>query len=123
MSEFICCVVKLGEVKPLPNSDFLEITTVMNEYPVIIRKGDFKEGDLVSFLSYDSVLPDTEQFNFVSGGKFPVGSVPAGKRTIKSKRLRGQYSEGIIVAAPPGFKEGDSVVDHSRLPSESMMKS
>ncbi len=112
MSEWHPCVIKLSKIESVPNSDFLEITTVMEEYPSILRKGEFKEGDLVAFFPFDTVCPDTEQFNFLCGGKYPVGSVPPGRRTIKSKKIRGTYSEGLLIKAPPGFKEGDSVVDY-----------
>lgn len=124
MSEFRCEIVKLGKIESLEGSDFLEVTTVMDEYPVILKKGQYQEGQLVSFLSYDSVVPDTEQFHFLSPRElkneageilresYPVGSVPEKYRTIKSKLIRGTYSEGLIVDAPPGFAEGDSVVKH-----------
>lgn len=127
MSEWKCEVVKLGKVEPLPNSDFLEITTVWNEYPVIFRKGDYKEGQLVSFLSYDTVVPDTQEFHFLApapkkdkDGNIksetpPVGQVPEKYRYIKAKLLRGSYSEGLLMPCPPGFVEGQSVVDYYGL--------
>lgn len=127
MSEWTCIVYKLGKIESLPDSDYLEITTVMNEYPCILRKGQYKEGDLVSFLSYDTVVPDTEEFHFLAKpqkrdkdgtiliGPPPVGQVKLNQRIIKSKMIRGIYSEGLIIDAPPGFKEGDSVVEHFGL--------
>jgi RNA ligase (TIGR02306 family) len=121
MSDWHPIVVKISEVKPLPNSDFLSITTVMNEYPVIFKKGDFKEGDLAAFLPYDTVVPDTEQFHFLcptgkdDNGKtiplYEVGSVPEKYRYIKARRLRGTYSEGLLAPVPSDLKEGDSVVE------------
>jgi RNA ligase (TIGR02306 family) len=127
MSEWQALVVRLGKIGTLPNSDFLEITTVMNEYPVILRKGSYKEGDLVSFIGYDSVVPDSEMFNFLApppkkdkNGNItepspPVGQVKERYRTIKAKKIRGVYSEGLIVDAPTGFQEGDSVIEYFGL--------
>jgi hypothetical protein len=66
MSDWHPQIYRLGEIRSLPGSDFLEITVVMNEYPVIMKKGQYKEGDLVSFLPYDTVVPDTEFFNFLA---------------------------------------------------------
>ena len=123
MSEWRCEIVRLGKVEPLPNSDFLEVTTVWNEYPVIFRKGDYREGQLVSFLSYDTVVPDTLEFHFlapparkdkdgnVKSGTPPVGQVPEKHRTIRAKQMRGSYSEGLLMPCPPGFVEGQSVVE------------
>jgi len=123
MSDWAPIVYRLGKIDPLPNSDFLEITTVLGEYPVILKKGQYKEGQLVSFIPYDTVVPDIDIFYFLappvkknSNGDIitpspPIGHVPQSRRTIKAKRIRDTYSEGIIVDAPPGFNEGDSIID------------
>jgi RNA ligase (TIGR02306 family) len=127
MSDWHPCVVKLEDISPLPNSDFLEITTVMGEYPAILRKGEYKKGQLVSFIPYDSIVPDTEMFHFLAPGPKKdkagnitapspaIGSVPEKYRTIKAKKIRGAYSEGLIVPAPNEFNEGDNIVDHFNL--------
>ncbi len=123
MSDWHPQVVRLGKISSLPGSDYLEITTVMGEYPCILRKGDYKEGQLVSFIPYDSIVPDTEEFHFLAPAPKkdklgnittpspPVGQVPVKYRTIKAKKIRGTYSEGLIVNAPPNAKEGDSIID------------
>jgi len=104
MSDWHPIVWKVGKINTVPNSDFLEITTVMNEYPVVFKTGQFKQGDLAAFLPYDTVVPDTKQFYFLAPKekvdktgnvvrpKPKVGEVPIEYRTIKSKRLRGTYS-------------------------------
>ena len=127
MSDWHATVLRLGVISSLQGSDFLELTTVMGEYPVILRKGEYQEGQLVSFIPYDSVVPDIEQFHFLAkpikrdkNGTVlipppPVGEVPLKDRIIKAKKIRGTYSEGLIVAAPEGFKEGDSVIEHFGL--------
>jgi RNA ligase (TIGR02306 family) len=127
MSDWYPIVWKLDKIDSLPNSDFLEITTVMNEYPCIIRKGLYKEGQLVSWIPYDSVCPDIETFAFLApppkkdhDGNIiepspTVGNIPQKYRTVKSKKIRGVYSEGLIVEAPLGLKEGDSIVEYFNL--------
>lgn len=128
MSDWSPIVYKLGKIAALPNSDFLEITTIMGEFPCIIRKGQYTEGQLISWLPYDTVCPDSEFFHSICAPKPkldkdgnvvkptpPVGSVDLKYRIIKAKKIRGIYSEGLIVDAPLGFNEGDSVVDHFGL--------
>jgi len=127
MSDFNAIVVKLGKIDPLPNSDFLEITTVMGEFPVIIKRGQYREGQLVSFIPHDAVCPDTKMFHFLApppkkdaDGNIikptpPVGEVLIKNRTIRAKKIRGTYSEGLIVDAPPDFKEGDSIIEYFGL--------
>lgn len=127
MSDWDPKVIKLGRITNLPNSDFLSMTTIMNEFPVIIRKGEFYEGQLVAYLCNDTIVPDTEMWHWLAkpvkrdkDGTIlipppPVGQVPIKDRTIKAKKIRNSYSEGIIVAAPIGFNEGDSVVEYFEL--------
>lgn len=126
MSDWHSIVYRLGKVENLPGSDFLETTTVMGEFPVIVRKGDFKEGELVGWIPYDSIVPSTQDFYFLapqpkkdkSGNVVPsppVGEVPVKYRLIKSKKIRGFYSEGLIVKIPIHLNEGDSIVEHFGL--------
>lgn len=127
MSDWHPIVWKLDKIGTLPNSDFLEITTIMGEYPCVIRKGLYEEGQLVSWIPYDSIVPDIETFYFLApspkkdaNGNMvkpapPLGQVDVKYRTVKSKKIRGVYSEGLIVDAPPGLKEGDSIVEYFGL--------
>lgn len=117
MSDWLPIIYKLVKITELPGSDYLEFTTVMDEYPCVIRKGQYKEGQLVSWIPYDSVVPSTDMFYFLASKdkNYPIDQVPIRYRIIKSKRIRGFYSEGLIVDAPLDFKEGDSIVDHFGL--------
>jgi hypothetical protein len=45
MSEFIVTVVRVGPIEKHPNADMLSITKVF-DYPVVIRTGEFRAGDL-----------------------------------------------------------------------------
>lgn len=124
MTDFYPQVIKIGEIQDVPDSHSLEYTIVMNEYPVVMKKGLWKTGDLAAFLCYDSVVPDNEFFHFLAPAPKlnkdgtvktptpPVGSVPIKYRTIIPKRIRGFYSEGMLVEAPPNSVEGDSVIEY-----------
>lgn len=127
MSDWHPIVYRLGKIDPLPGSDFLEITTIMGEYPAILKKGQYKENQLASFLPYDTIVPDNEYFHFLAkpikrdkNGNVlipppNVGSVPLKDRTIKARKIRGFYSDCLIVDAPLGFSEGDSIIDYFGL--------
>lgn len=98
MSEFHVQVVKLGKVGNHPNADSLDITQVLGTYPCIVRRGQFKEGDLAVYLPIDSICPNTPQFEFLKES-----------RRIKAKKLRGIFSMGLLVEAQPGWVEGQNV--------------
>lgn len=99
-------VVRVGPILPHPNADKLEITMV-GGYQVVIGKGNFKEGDLAVYVQPDSVVPQTKPFEFIWGqyqtfipGTTTVDTsieVPAKRRRITVKRLRKEYSEGLLM--------------------------
>jgi len=101
MSEFHPQIVKILNILNHENADNLEIAIVLGDYPVIIKKGQFKTGDLCSYICIDAMLDITRpEFSFLD------------KPRIRAKKLRGVYSQGLLIEAPPGFNEGDSVIDH-----------
>lgn len=102
MSEFHVDVVRLGEVLPHPNADLLEITNVHGGYPCIIRKGDFKPGDLAVYVPIDTTLPDIECFSFLADRD---------RKHLRAKKLRGIFSMGLIIPPPEGVSEGDDVAE------------
>lgn len=102
MTEFHVDVVRLGEVRSHPNADRLEITNVHGGYPCILRKGDFKEGDLAVYIPIDTVLPNTERFAFLSDSD---------RKRLRAKKLRGIFSMGLIISADEDMNEGDDVAE------------
>ncbi len=108
MSEFHVRIIRVEEVLPHTNADKLEIVHVDGGYPVCVKKGDYKAGDLAAYLPIDSIVPDTEYFSFLAPQKvtmtdgtqvawLPGTPVPEKYRRIKAKRLRGVFSMGMLV--------------------------
>lgn len=50
-------IVKIEEVSPIAGADRIELAKVM-DYSVIVKKGEYKPGDLGLYIEVDSVLPD-----------------------------------------------------------------
>lgn len=118
MSDWLPKVIKIDKLEKHPHADALDIVNVMGVYPCIVRRGQYKEGDLVSWIPYDSVVPDIETFAFLAPKNtisYTVGNIPEKYRTIKAKKIRGMYSEGLIVDCPSSLKEGDCIIDYFGL--------
>lgn len=98
MSSHRVDVIRVGPILPHPNADKLEMTKV-GEYTCLIPKGQYREGDLAAYIEPDYIVPDTEQFSFLGG-----------HRRIGAKRLRGVWSEGLLISAPAGAAVGDDVM-------------
>lgn len=99
MSTFTCPIVRIGAVEKHPNADTLSTTVVEGE-TVVIRTGDYVEGDLAIYVPVDAVIPTT-----VYGTEF-LGE----HRRIKAKRLRGVYSEGLLLPLYGPFKVGSDAL-------------
>ncbi len=129
MSDWQPQITRIKKVEKHPDADRLAIATVW-DYPVCIKLDEFKEGDLVGYIPIDTIMPDIQDFYFLCpksyekyedengvlqqrqmGPKYPVGSVPEKYRRIKAKKMVGRYSQGMLVPAPLGLVEGDSIVE------------
>ena len=96
-------VEKIVDIQPIPNADRISVCQILGWKVVIANKDNFKVGDKVVYIEIDSKVPEREEFEFLRDRKFRV-------RTI---RLRGQYSQGLVVPLsilPAGeYNEGDDV--------------
>ncbi len=90
-------VIRIGEIEKHPNADSLGIVRIYG-YTCCVRLGDFQPGDLAAYIIPDSVVPETPVFAFLKE-----------QRRIKVKRLRGVYSQGLLIKPPEGAREGDDV--------------
>lgn len=135
MSEWRNEIVEIEDVQKHPNADKLDICKVLGDYPVIVKTGEYKKGDLACYISENTLVPDTEMFYFLSPcvmekyvengefkgrptaeKKYPNGKVPEKYRIIYSKKIRGEYSEGLLLPIPNNdFKLGDSVNEYFGL--------
>lgn len=99
MSEHRVEVISIQEVLPHPNADKLEIIPI-GRYQCLSQKGLWKAGDLAVYIEPDYVVPNTEEYSFLKG-----------HLRIKAKKLRGTWSQGLLMPAPAGAKEGDNVME------------
>lgn len=98
MSEWNVDLVRIGEIEPHPQADALDITTVYGQN-VITKRGTYKTGDLAVFLPPDSVLPNDPNHPLVVDSGLPYG------HCIEAKKLRGIFSNGMLVPASVCFTE------------------
>jgi RNA ligase len=126
MSSHKVPVIKIEEILPHPNADRLEIIPI-GGFQVVSGKGQFKVGDLAIYVPPDSVVPEKPEFSFVwekdGGGNprdfAPGESVPDKYRRVTVRRLRKEWSEGLLMPisiaqdVPSGkfLQEGDDCAE------------
>lgn len=97
----LASVQRVIEILPIPEADNIVEVRLLG-WGIVCKKDEFQVGQLVSYIMIDTVVPETEQFEFLRSRKFRV-------RTIK---LRKTLSQGLVVPLPEGeWKEGDDLTD------------
>lgn len=103
----LASIQKIKEITPIEGADRIECATVLG-WNLIVKKGEFKVGDLCVYIEIDSRLPNSNPaFAFMEKHKFRV-------RTLK---MRGVVSQGLALPlsafgdAFRKLKEGSDVTD------------
>lgn len=95
----LATIQRIIDIKPIPNADQIMCATVLG-WHVVVKKDEFKVGDLCIYFEVDSLLPIRPEFDFLAprGTKkmFVDGIEKQGYR-LKTVRLRGQISQGLCI--------------------------
>lgn len=93
-------VIQITEIKPHGNAERLEIVPIEG-FQAVVAKDQFKVGDLAYYVPPDSIVPDRAEYAFLWGNATFEGGTPVKKRRIGAKKLRGEWSEGLLMPIPP----------------------
>ena len=100
-------------IAPIDGADAIE-TAVIGGWKVVVKKGEFTVGDRAVYLEIDSWVP-TELAPFLSKGKEPREFNGVKGERLRTVKLRGQLSQGLLLnldTALPftnSFQDGDDV--------------
>jgi RNA ligase (TIGR02306 family) len=103
----------IDKIEPIEGADAIE-TAVIGGWKVVVKKGEFAVGDLAVYLEIDSWVP-TELAPFLSKGKEPREFNGVKGERLRTIKLRGQLSQGLLLnldTALPftnSFQDGDDV--------------
>ena len=89
----LATVQEITGIAPIPNADSIEVAKVLG-WEVVVKKGEFVNGQKVIYIQIDTIAPQTPDFEFLRSRDFRI-------RTIK---LRGQISQGLIIPLPSNMK-------------------
>lgn len=93
MSTLIVPILKIEKIVPHPNADRLEVVQI-DGWECIVGKDQFKVGDKAVYFPIDCVIPnDLEEVMFANSKVKPHHG------RIKTIRIRGQISQGLLYSA------------------------
>lgn len=79
-------VVKVDEIRPIEGADRVEVA-IVNGWHIMVRKDQFKPGDLAIYFEIDSKVPAEEPFMFLEPKHFKIKTQKYFKGTVISQGL------------------------------------
>jgi RNA ligase (TIGR02306 family) len=89
-------VIRIDAIHPHTNADTLGLVFI-GGYQCVVKKDDYKVGDLAVYVQPDSIVPQTEPFKFLWADREFTGDVPVKYRRVTVRRFRKEYSEGLLM--------------------------
>jgi len=91
---------KIDALTAIDGADAIEAATI-GGWKVVVKKGEFSVGDLAVYCEIDSWIP-TELAPFLSKGKEPREFEGIKGERLRTVKLRGQLSQGLLLPANVG---------------------
>ncbi len=114
MERKLASIQKVKEILPIEGADAIEIA-VINSWKVVTKKGEYNPGDFCIYCEIDSFLPVREEFEFLRKSSYKKMGDLEGFR-LKTIRLRGQISQGLILPLSVLEGEGEMKIGISQQP-------
>jgi RNA ligase (TIGR02306 family) len=96
----------IDDIRPIEGADAIECA-VIGGWTVVVKKGEFTVGQLAVYLEIDSWVP-TELASFLSKGKEPREFEGIKGERLRTVKLRGQLSQGLLLPLEPTCANIDS---------------
>lgn len=114
----LASIQRIAEVKPIPDADKI-VAYRINGWWIVDQKDKYIIGDLVVYAEPDSFVP-TELAPFLSKGKEPKVYKGVRGERLRTQKLRGQLSQGLLLPIPADtiagagilVQEGLDLTDH-----------
>jgi RNA ligase (TIGR02306 family) len=87
----LASIETIRQIRPHQNADRLELAHVLG-WQSVIKKGEFQSGERVVFVAIDTILPPAPWSQFLASQSRPDQPI-----RLKTVKLRGEYSQGLIL--------------------------
>lgn len=91
----LASIRRIADIRPIPDADAIEVA-VVDGWKVVVKKGEYKPGDLAVYLEIDSWVPH-EIAPFLSKGQEPREYNGVLGEKLRTVKLRGQVSQGLLL--------------------------
>jgi RNA ligase (TIGR02306 family) len=108
MTRKLASIKPITHIKSIPDADAIECAIVDGGWPVVIKKGEYRPGDVAIYLEIDSWVPH-ELAPFLSRGQEPREYNGVRGERLRTVKLRGQVSQGLLLPINSGSPLADAV--------------
>lgn len=105
MSEYKVPLTTIKEILSHPNADRLEVARVY-DFNVVVGKGQYNVGDICVYVPIDSILPMALEIKIFGG---PDSKIKLNKSRVKQIKIRGAYSQGLLIEPDYASNQLDGV--------------
>ena len=91
----LASIRRIADIQPIEGADAIEVATI-DGWKVVVKKGEFAVDDLAVYLEIDSWVPH-ELAPFLSKGQVPRNYNDVKGERLRTIRLRGQVSQGLLL--------------------------
>ncbi len=95
MTRKLASIRRIADIQPIKGADAIEVATV-DGWRVVVKKSEFKVGDLALYLEIDSWVPH-ELAPFLSKGQEPREYNGVKGERLRTVKLRGTTSQGLLL--------------------------
>ena len=92
----LACIRKIDELNPIEGADKIEVATV-GGWKVVAQKGLYNVGDLAVYFEIDSWIPSKVAPFLTKAGHYPKVFEGVEGERLKTIKLRGQISQGLLM--------------------------
>lgn len=91
----LASIRRIDSIRPIPDADAIECA-VLGGWTVVVKKGEFRAGDLAVYCEIDSWIPHALA-PFLSKGQEPREFEGVRGERLRTVKLRGQLSQGLLL--------------------------
>ncbi len=102
----LASIKPITHIKPIEGADAIECAIVDGGWPVVVKKGEYQVGDAALYFEIDSWIPH-EIAPFLSKGQEPREYNGVKGERLRTVRLRGQISQGLLLRLEDAFVNYD----------------
>ncbi len=116
MDRKMASIQQVLEIRPIEGADLIEVAKI-NGWNVVVKKGEFFVGELVVYCEIDSFIPSAVAPFLTKVGHFPKEYNGVQGERLKTIKLRGQLSQGLILpidilSVEVNYSVGDDVSEY-----------